>query len=140
MVCLYFFFFFFCNSRSSLPLCSLSFMWLPGAENLSVSCQRFQLCSVPLSALKNLLFHTHELHCLWQWLEWALSGHRAYVRLYFCMDARVAVWQMGSNMAHLCPDRCVTAHHSEPEERRKKLKNIWTRVAAFTPLPASKLF
>lgn len=73
-------------------------MWLPGTENLSISCQSFQLCSVPLSALKNLLVHTHELHYLLPWLEWAVSGHGAYASLCLCVNVSVpcgrweAIW------------------------------------------------
>lgn len=75
-----------CLSVSVCSVCSSqSFMWLPGTENLSVSCQRFQRRSVPLSALKNPLFHTHELHYLWPWLKWAVSGHAACVCLCFCV-------------------------------------------------------
>lgn len=33
------------------------------------------------------------------------------------------MWQMGSNMAHLCPDRCATEHH---RSGMGKLWNIWT--------------
>lgn len=81
-----------CLSVSVCSVCSSqSFMWLPGTENLSVSCQRFQLCSVPLSALKNPLFHTHELHYLWPWLKWADSGHAACVCLCFRVCVSVGV-------------------------------------------------
>lgn len=87
--------------RLSVSVCSVcssqSFMWLPGTENLSVSCQRFQLRSVPLSALKNPLFHTHELHYLWPWLKWAVSGHTARVCLCFCVCVCVCV-----NVGVLC--------------------------------------
>lgn len=111
-----------CVSVSVCSVCSSqSFMWLPGTENLSVSCRRFQLRSVPLSALKNPLFHTHELHYLWPWLKWAVSGHAACVCLCFC---GCAMWQMGSNMAHLCPDRCGTAHHTEPERYSKPQEHL----------------
>lgn len=112
-------------------------MWLPGVENLSISCQRFQLCTVPRSALKNLLFHTHEIHCLWQWLEWAISGGRCICVPRFLHGCESAMWQMGCNMAYLCPDRCGTAHHREPEEG---LKSSITPMANPPTLPTSKLF
>lgn len=89
-----------CRSVSVCSVCSsASFMWLPGTENLAVSCQSFHLCSVPLSALKNLLVHTHELHYLLPWLDWAVSGHRAYASLCLCVNVSVpcgrweAIWR-----------------------------------------------
>lgn len=111
--------------RRSVSVCSVCssehFMWLPGTENLAVSCQSFHLCSVPLSALKNLLVHTHELHRLLPWLDWAVSGHRAHVSLCRLCECECAMWQMGSNMAHLCPHRCGTAHNGEPKESSEHL-------------------
>lgn len=98
---------------------SQSFMWLPVTENLSVSCQRFQFCSVPLSALKNPLFHTHELHYLWPWLKWAVSGHAACVCLCSCVNVSVpcgrweAIW-------HTSAQADVTQHITVSRERDSK--------------------
>lgn len=109
-----------CCAVSVCSLCtSQSFMWLPGTENLSVSCQRFQLCSVPLSALKNLLFHTHELQYLWPWFKWAVSVHGARVCLSFCVNVSVscgrweAIW-------HTSAQTDVAQHITVSPERDQK--------------------
>lgn len=109
-----------CLSASVCSVCSSqSFMWLPVTENLSVSCQRFQLRSIPLSALKNPLFHTHELQYLWPWLKWAVSGHAACVCLCFCVNASVpcgrweAIW-------HTSAQTDVTQHITVSRERDSK--------------------
>ena len=132
---------FFCSSRS-VSVCSLcssrSFMWLPGTENLSISCQRFQLCSAPLSALKNLLFHTHELHYLWPWVKWAVSGHAVCVCLCFCVNVSVpcgrweAIW-------HTSAQTDVAQHITASQERDLKAQehlDLWQP----SPQPTSYLY
>lgn len=51
--------------------------------------KRFRFRFIPLSALKHLLFHSHELCYLWPCVKWTLSGHAACLCLCFCF-CRVA--------------------------------------------------
>lgn len=118
-----------CLSVSVCSVCSSqSFMWLPGTENLSVSCQRFQLCSVPLSALKNPLFHTHELHYLWPWLKWADSGHAACVSVSSCVCVWVWVCHVADGKQYGTPLPRQMWHSTSQWAGRgvANLRNIWT--------------
>lgn len=64
--------------------------------------ESFLLRFLPLSALKHLLFHSHELRSLRPCLKRTLSGHAACLRLCFCCCRAPD----GSQYARLCASAC----------------------------------